>query len=187
MSAHSLPLNIDKALRNGFFQISDPGASQVFSWSGKGFVIVEVVTAGAEGRTLPNAPDYGLGTRLLVLFKTDGGDLTISGADSSVVLDTAGQFAEFVVTDNNGTNVWRIASTSALIGGAVTNVVTRATAAAGAGKIPVSNGADRALKAATPVALGTVDINTGDAATDAAIIALVNALTAFGLTTATWT
>jgi hypothetical protein len=38
-----------------------------------------------------------------------------------------------------------------------------------------------------PAALGTVDINTGDAATDAALIDLANALQAFGLVTHTWT
>jgi hypothetical protein len=43
------------------------------------------------------------------------------------------------------------------------------------------------LPATVPVALGAADINTGDATTDTALIALANALQSLGLVTHTWT
>jgi hypothetical protein len=74
-----------------------------------------------------------------------------------------GEFILFVVTlDSAGARVWSVISSSAL--------------------------SVAALDFSTaPVDLGTVDINSGDAATDAAIIALADALAGFGLVEHVWT
>lgn len=45
----------------------------------------------------------------------------------------------------------------------------------------------RLLPATVPAALGAADINTGDATTDTALIALADALQSLGLITHTWT
>lgn len=107
--AHQLPITIDRALRTGFFKVRDPGSAGTIGYSNKGYAICEVVTAGAETRTLPTVSGYPVGHKLTVIFKTDGGDLTISGSDQTVVLANAGEVVEFVVVDNNGTKAWRVA------------------------------------------------------------------------------
>lgn len=109
-SAANLPIALDRCYRNGFFSVRDPGASATISWSNKGQVICEVVTATAESRVLPAASGFGVGTRLLVILKVDGGNLTVTGAtDGTVTLDTAGAVAEFVVvkTDASDTKAWK--------------------------------------------------------------------------------
>lgn len=115
-TAHSLPLAIDRALRNSFFQVDDPGASGTFFLNNKGLGIAQVVTAAAESRVLPAASGFAVGTRLMVVFKKDGGDLTITGAESSVVLKNAAEVVEFVLVDNNGTKAWRQVSDSRIDG-----------------------------------------------------------------------
>lgn len=112
MAARSLPIELDRGLRSGFYRVADPGAGNEIAGHNKGFMLVPVVTAAAETRSLKAATAYSLGTRIIVFFKEDGGDLTITGADSNVVLEDAGDFAEFVVTDNDGTLVWRVASST---------------------------------------------------------------------------
>lgn len=107
MAAHNLPISTDRALRNGFYSVADPGASGTISWHNKGLAICEVVTATAESRALPTAAAHAVGTHLIVTLKTDGGDLSITGATTgTVTLDDAGEVAEFVVTDANGTHQW---------------------------------------------------------------------------------
>lgn len=107
MGAHQLPLHADRALRNGFYSVVDPGASGTISWHNKGLAICQVVTATAESRALPAASGFAVGTHLLVMLKTDGGDLQITGATSgTVTLDDAGELVEFVVTDADGTHQW---------------------------------------------------------------------------------
>lgn len=116
MSAHNFPINLDRAFRVGFFDVKDPGDSGTISWHNKGMAIVKVVTAGAESRALPAAGGYGVGTRCMVIFDTDGGDLTITGSDQTIVLADAGDMVEFVVarTKSGSTvsHVWRVASDS---------------------------------------------------------------------------
>jgi len=96
----------------GFFDVKDPGASGTISWVLSDYVICQVVTAAAESRALEAATSYAVGTKCVVIFKTDGGDLTITGADVSVVLQNAGDIVEFVVTTSGSTHAWRIASDS---------------------------------------------------------------------------
>ena len=107
-TAKTLPLAQDKALRTGFYRCDDPGASGTIPFLLKGFGICEVVTAAAESRALPTPGGFVTGHRVMVTLKTDGGDLTITGADQSVILRDAGDAVEFVIVDNNGTKVWRV-------------------------------------------------------------------------------
>lgn len=112
-SANTLPLALDKALRTGFFRSDDPGASGTFPLLLKAYAICEVVTATAESRALPAANGYAVGTKLRVILKTDGGDLTITGAATgSIILDTAGAAADFEVIDVNGTKAWATSLTA---------------------------------------------------------------------------
>jgi len=111
MSAHSLPLNLQKALENKFFHIDDPGSAGTFDLDGKGHGLCEVITAGAESRTLPAVGGVEVGNRLTVFFKTDGGDLTITGSDQTIVLTATGQFVTFVVAFTT-VKVWRVAEDS---------------------------------------------------------------------------
>ena len=151
MGAHATAMNLDRALRAGFFNVNDPGASGTISWTGKGRAICKVVTAGSESRALPSATGYGVGSKLRVILNTAGGALSITGADRTVALAVAGETADFVVSQAAGVNVWRVAGVNV-----------------------------------APISLGTVDINTGDAPSDAGIIALFNALKSLGLVSGTW-
>lgn len=186
-SAASLPIAFDRLFKEGFVQVADPGNAGTIYVQNKGFAICEVETAGAESRVLPAAGLMGVGATLMVVGKVLAGAATITGADVSPILHTAGDVVTFVVSVNDAddTKVWRVLSQSADSSLVATNVVTRATAAAGAGLIPVSNGADKALVAATPVALGSHAINTGDATSDTMIKAVINQLVALGLFTGT--
>ena len=135
MSAHNFGMNLDRALRMGFLKIRDPLASGTFSWHNQGIAYVEVVTLTAESRALPAASGYAPGTKLIVDFKTDGGDLTITGASNgSQILDTVGARAEFQVVDVNGTRTWkrtdvplgeRLRQSSTATSGAVEGIYTR--------------------------------------------------------------
>jgi len=108
-SAHTLPLAIDRALRTGFFRVNDPGPSGTISFHNKGLAVVSVVTVGAESLALPAAPAFGTGTLLLVILKTDGGDLTITGAAAgNVVLNEEGDFGLFIVTETSSSKIWRL-------------------------------------------------------------------------------
>lgn len=114
MAANAIPLRTDQALRNGFHDVADPGASGTISFHNKGMAICKVITATAESRALPSATGYAVGTHLIVILTT-AGDLSITGgADGTVVLTTAGEVAEFVVSVAGSTNEWRqiIASVS---------------------------------------------------------------------------
>jgi hypothetical protein len=110
MSAHQVPIDLDRMFRVGFAKVADPGASGTLGDSNKGLMIFEITTAGAETRVLQAATSFGVGTRIIVFLKKQAGALTITGAEASVVLDAAGDYAEFVVANNDGTHVWRVVS-----------------------------------------------------------------------------
>lgn len=112
MSAHSFLITLDRVLREGFARVADPGASGTFGWDNKGAAIVEVATAAAESRVLPAASGKALGTPFLVSFKTDGGDLTITGAQQSVVLRNAGDMILFIVGQAGTTKAWKVMADS---------------------------------------------------------------------------
>lgn len=179
MNAKTVLAALDSAYRNDVANVKDPGSAGTFQIENKGIAVVEVVTAGAENRALPAAAGLGVGTELVVCFKTDGGDLTVTGAESNVVLQDAGDVAVFRVGVNGANNVWRLMQSSAVNLASSDDIVTRATAAAGANLVPVSAGANKALKVATPI-----DI-TGDlsAYNEVTLKALLTALAGFGLIT----
>lgn len=152
MSAAVINHDLNQMLRNSFASVRDPGASGTIAFDNKAVAVVEVVSAGVESRVLEAATNYAVGTRLLVVGKTLAGAVTITGAESSVVLSAAGNVAEFVVSHNGTDEVWRLVSF-----------------------------------ASTPVALGTVTVNTQDGPTDALVVAIADILIAHGLATGTIT
>lgn len=187
-SAASLPIAFDRLFKEGFVQVADPGDAGTIYVQNKGFAICEIVTAGAETRVLPAAGLMGVGATLTVVGKVLAGAATISGADVSPILHTAGDVVTFIVSVNDAddTKVWRVLSQSADSSLVAANVVTRATAASGAGLIPQSGGADKSLAAITPVALGSFTVSTNnDATTNAKLVLIINKLVALGLFTGT--
>ena len=107
MSAHNWPITLDRALREDFLRVRDPGSAGTISWSNMGEAICHVVTAGVESRALPAASGFGVGTKLTVIFKTDGGDLSVTGAvGGTVTLTTAGSFVTFMITVSTNTKQW---------------------------------------------------------------------------------
>jgi hypothetical protein len=100
--------DLDQALRNNMVVVPDPGASGTIHFENKGFAICELVSLAAETRVLESALHYRIGHKLRVVLVTDGGNVTITGAnEGAVVLADAGDFVEFVCTDANGTKQWR--------------------------------------------------------------------------------
>ena len=114
MSAHRLNKDWREMLATGFAAVKDPGASGTITYDHKGFGICSVVTAGAESRALPVVTAHPVGTLLAVLLKTDGGNLTVTGSDQTIVLTNAGEAVLFVLSDNDGTKAWRVAGDSRL-------------------------------------------------------------------------
>lgn len=80
MSAHNHLAELLQALQPTI----DPGASGTLTISG-GVTIYEIVTTGAEGRTIPTPTKSGL--KLVISHKTAGGTLTLTG---TTALDAAG-------------------------------------------------------------------------------------------------
>jgi hypothetical protein len=211
MSAHSFPINLDRALRVGFFQIPDPGAAGTFGWSNNGSPVAIVTTAGAEERTLPSANNFGVGTRLLVILATAGA-AQITYEATNHTLEEAGDVVEFVVTKNkvNADNEWKILANVDLTS-VESDVADRVVAAgtdggdfAAADLILVAGGNDKTaadsaidiadlaaaiaaldvvdFSASTlPVDLGTVEITTGHQATSTALALALNTLKAVGI------
>jgi hypothetical protein len=142
--------------------VKDPGDAGTIRVSNKGFYRVEIESAGPETRALEAATALPVFTEATLAFKTDGGDVTVTAGSHVIVLDTIGQVVTFVVVPTSGGNVWAVRSNSK-----INNVLVNLTAA--------------------PVDLGTVNINTGDAGSDAAIIALADALADLGLVEHVWT
>ena len=109
-NAHKLP-NAGYLAIN-FRRVKDPGDAGTFTFHSKDSAYSEVVTEGAETRVLPAAGGYRVTTRFRVILVTDGGDLTITGAEASVVLQDANDTVEFVVTRSGSTKAWRLDSDS---------------------------------------------------------------------------
>lgn len=112
MSAHRVYAEQEHALRAGITLVKDPGSAGTITWDNKQDAMCEVTTAGAESRVLPTATGYALGQRLIVIGKAITTSLTITGADSSVILTSSGDRVSFIVSNNAGTRVWRIESNS---------------------------------------------------------------------------
>ena len=90
--------------------IPDPGDTNTIKVFGT-FMTCNVVTAGAETRTLRSPIKAGL--YVAIVLKTDGGDLTLTVTDhnaagtDTIVFNTAGQIAFFISVNNSGTLEWR--------------------------------------------------------------------------------
>lgn len=113
MPAHSINKQLDENFVNGLNRVDDPGASGTIEFdTPMGYAVCLVTTAAAESRALQSAARFGVGQLFAVILSTDGGDLTITGAEASVVLSDAGDVALFVVSDNAGTKAWRIVGTT---------------------------------------------------------------------------
>lgn len=137
MSAATLNHTLRQLLSLKMATIDDPGASGTFEIPAlHGFAICEVTTAGAESRALPSATRQAVGQVFAVVFKDDGGDLTITGAETSVVLDSAGDIALFYLSDNDGTKAWRILTNTTMVGSVATLLTDLSTVEANATVIP---------------------------------------------------
>ena len=97
--------------------IADPGASGAIPVTGSGNI--EIVSAGAESRSLAD-PTY-QGQELLIQFKTDGGNVTITAASpieiggrTTIVLRDAGEFVHLIGCDVGGELNWRVVGESRL-------------------------------------------------------------------------
>lgn len=108
-SAASLPIAFARLFATRMIQVDDPGASGTIYVQNKGIAICEVVTAAGESRALPAAGAFGIGTLLLVIGKTLGGTLTVTGADVNPTLTANGDAVLFIVSDVNGVVGWRVA------------------------------------------------------------------------------
>lgn len=105
--SHRIYQDLYDALSNHVGTVKDPGASGTIVVGNKGQAICEVETAGAETRVLEAAENLVIGVRCLVVFTVDGGNLTVESDDSDVVLNSAGDVCEFIVTSAAGTKTWR--------------------------------------------------------------------------------
>lgn len=210
MSAYNAQNKLARATSAGRSVVKDPGDGGTIE--AKTTQLAVCVVTGGTTRVLDAATKYGLGHRLIVISQTtsidvDGTSLADGeAAEFLVILDSAGAKAWAVVVsaldgdtfvEAAGTDGGNFAAaglvlvsdgndkTAADSAVALTDVVTAAAVLA-AGTIPVGDAA-KGLADATPVALGAANINTGDAGTDTALIALADALAGFGLITHTWT
>lgn len=175
MTPYNMAHGLYKARQADHTTVADPGDAGVINVSPTDLNVC-IVTGGTT-RDLQDASEVPVGVQLLLISQTS--TITVSG----VALGD-GEFALYIVTlDASAAHQWSVV-TSADISA---NVVTRSAAAAAGDLVLVSGGADRSAADPTPIDLGTVNINTGDAATDAAIIALADALAGFGLVEHVWT
>ena len=108
MVPKNFPADFYRTLYSGALEVKDQGDNGVIVPGAKGLALCIVDTAGAEGRTLDSAANYPVLLELTVLLRNAVGALTITGAASGTeVLSASGDFAKFVVSDNEGTNEWR--------------------------------------------------------------------------------
>jgi hypothetical protein len=163
MSAHRLLFDLDSVLRHKFADVEDPGASGEIGIENNALAICRVTTATSESRTVEDADNFAVGQRLLVVLENDGGDLTIDTDAADVVLDTAGQFAEFVVTNDGTNNVWSTVSASNQTAG------VNLPASAGTYEFAVTPDADDAVAGILAIvsALDTAGLIDGSAITQA--------------------
>lgn len=109
MSGHRAAQDLFNAL---LYPIPDPGASGTITID-RQLATVEVTTAAAEVRTLDTPTRAG--TVALVVFATDGGDLTLTvtdgynaDGDTSITFADAGDFVAFVSVQVGTACVWRV-------------------------------------------------------------------------------
>lgn len=104
------------------FEMPDPGASGELDMSGFGIAHFPIVTAAAEGRTLPVPTKSGLMAG--VSLKTDGGDLTLTvtsgyeqAGTTTMTFDDAGDSVLFYSVETSaGVYRWRILASDGITG-----------------------------------------------------------------------
>lgn len=94
-------------------KIDDPGDTETVT-PDRSPALLSVTTATAESRVLDTPTSAG--QRLTVALDVDGGNLTITtgsavnaAGNTTVTLDTAGDFVEFVAIEIAGARKWRVA------------------------------------------------------------------------------
>jgi predicted regulator of Ras-like GTPase activity (Roadblock/LC7/MglB family) len=133
-----------------------------------------VTTATAESRVIEYADNLPVGQLLLVILEVDAGDLTIDSDDADVVLDTAGDFALFVVVKSSATaQVWQIVSNTTMV-----DEVAAATTGLGGATLPADTSALTKLELSAKTDVDEIA---------AALIALTDALLAAGVIDTTLT
>jgi hypothetical protein len=212
MSAYNAQNKLARATSAGRSIVKDPGDGGTIE--AKTIQLAVCVVTGGTTRSIDSATKYGLGHRLIVISQTSS--IAVNGvsladgeaAEFVVTLDSNGAktWAQVVsVLDGDtfveaaGTDSGDFAAAGLVLASAgadktavdtaieAADLVTKAAAAAAAGLVQVSGGTDKTVEDATPAALGAANINTGDATTDTALIALADALQTLGLITHTWT
>lgn len=88
--------------------VRDPGDAGTIRVSNKGFYRVEIVSAGAETRALEAATALPAFTEATLVFKTDGGNVTVTAGTNTIVLTDAGQIVKLCVVPTAAGNVWAI-------------------------------------------------------------------------------
>lgn len=114
------------------FRVIDPGNAGVVRFDNQGEIICEIVSAGAETRTL-NGPAK-LGQIVHLVFKTDAGDVTVTVKDSAAtpattythVLNDAGDHVSYMAVEIGATLTWVMLSATGL-GAAMTAQLTTLT------------------------------------------------------------
>jgi len=111
MSALSLINELCLAGEQSFFKIDDPGNAKPLPANKTG--TVELVSTGAETRTL--AVPAGIGLRLSLVMKTDGGDIVVTvasafnaAADTTLTFNTAGDFVVLESVQVGSAMAWRL-------------------------------------------------------------------------------
>lgn len=109
MGQHQVPSDF----ANANWVIPDPGDAGALPNSQSG--VVELVSAAAETRTLAAPVKSGL--RLILAFKTDGGDCVVTCATTvnvtghtTITFDTAGEMIELVSIPSGANYRWRALS-----------------------------------------------------------------------------
>lgn len=143
MGAHRAPYD----LHTSALVHKDPGNGGTIT-PDKGLAIVNLVSAGAETRTLGRPTREG--TIYTLSVHTDGGDITVTvtggyneAGTTSYVFTDAGQFATFVAINVGGTLAWRKLGDSAS-GGGTSPAQSAALTAADASTVDGTYGAEEA-------------------------------------------
>lgn len=110
MSAHRHNADAYKSLTTGWVTITDPGnGNTIPSVDLKAIAICELTSAAAETRLLPNPGGISVGSKLILVAVSPVGIITIQGAaEGSFVLTDGGDFALLIVSNDEGTHVWKI-------------------------------------------------------------------------------
>lgn len=114
MSRHNVLEELGVAANSNI--IKDPGSAGTILLQGRSLGICELVSAGAEARTLPRPT--AVGQRAILSFITDGGDITLTvtggineDGDTTFTFSDPGQFLDLVsirtVSSGTSTYVWR--------------------------------------------------------------------------------